>query len=125
MYGYYRCPKNIYVLCNGYTFSKDGERLFYTAILQFLSNKYKNVFPVNVWGNGDIQFFISEDNIKTYNMSEFYYDDINGIIYKLDNENERIILERKNKIDKICKKNIIIEEKRSFLSKIFNFNKKN
>ena len=119
-HGYYKCPKNIDILFNGYTFTKEGERLLYTAILHFISNEYKNTIPINVWSNGDFQIYRSECNIINYNINNFYYDDINKTIYLLDKKDDIILIERRNKINKILKKDVIIEEK-TFLRKIKDF----
>lgn len=110
-YRYYECPKNVEIVFHLYTYKKESELLLFSAILQYISNRYQDKFKrvkVEINKNGDIfAFYGDNDNFNTigkYNIDDFNFDDENNILYLIENQKDKLSLDRKLKLKKINKK---------------------
>jgi len=123
MYGMYKLNSNI-ELFNGYTYEKYGEHLLFTAFLVYISNRFHRRFSfkkievaIHQRGNINVDLpyykrdglpYYEEDGLPTdvfrYDINLLILDDEKKILYILDDIEEKNIIERQIKINKILKR---------------------
>lgn len=110
IYEYYKYPKNIMTGYISYLYKKFDTYLLFTAILQYISDRY-NVpkIEVSIYKDGKINvyYYMANKNFTIttyYYINDFYLDSDKNILYKIENDSDRLSIYRKLKLQEINNK---------------------